>query len=394
MINYKRSSLPSELLQNCEIKYHDQSQPIALISQISSLGIIRKIWTKSDYRCFYLFHKDSDFWLTNSDLQVLHCFNDIFEEIRSASTSNNLHIRTKFSFTTAPLLNKPNYPLCAEWSSRGSYSFHFGHFIIDIIPLLIAIYLMYPKSQLKLIVSSFPLWAVELLEIYGLSFLSNRLANISMEESNVENFNNSVKYLCLKDVNFIKLARSFKHEMLKIGFPVLQLTYAPQRTRILVLSRGKLNNNASKRWTNELECIDACNNYEVKIIYPEQIGPRSLVNIIQDLKPALIIGCAGSALHQLLVVNNLSARVCIILGGMDPNSIWNSQLSDFLYAKERVSIVYIKRDQNCDWNSTFEIHPMAFKSIIKNLIDPSSPIGGLSYKCDSHEYCLYSYEEP
>lgn len=391
MSKYIPSSEPNELIENCKIAYSNSGSPLALISQASSLGIIRKIWSRSDYRCFYIFHKYSEIWLTNTDWQVLNCFAKLFHVTQSSASESRLSVETSFcSYSASSLIQRP-YALCAEWSSRGSYSFHFGHFIIDIIPLLLSLDLIYPGQLIKLVIPTLSPWALEVLDIYGLLSLSNLLEVTSSQESTIQHSGDSVRYLSLNNVRLVKLARSLKYEILRAGFNVPRLKYQPEGTRVLVLSRGKLPSNAPKRWVNEIECIDACSKCEVQVEYPEKIGPNGLINLISQYKPSLIIGSAGSALHQLLVVNNITPRVCIVMGGMDPKRIWKTQLSDFLYAGDRISILCIKDSINTDWNATFVIHPFVFRSVIANLADLSCPAPVRSYQFEGKEYLLLPY---
>ena len=86
----------------------------------------------NDYRSFFIIENQSEhfLWLKQEDIDVLSCFSS---HIRVFS-NDTFDVMLPTEVITASSRNLP--PLLIEAVPRGPFSFHFGHFILDTLPLL------------------------------------------------------------------------------------------------------------------------------------------------------------------------------------------------------------------------------------------------------------------
>jgi hypothetical protein len=379
----QQSIVPYELIEGCEILEENSTPAVGVISRISEILLIRKLWSTSDLRLFYVFQRDSEIWLTQEDKAVIHYFNDIFGITSKSYNSVNdcpISLDANISRNTDKI---DGSDLLLEWTSRGTFSFHFGHFIIDVIPLLMAIHNTKTLSDYKLLISIFPAWASELLDLYGLKRLGTLLYVYNDVGGEELNRSKNIAFTKVENATFIKLSPGYRDNLLNNGFRVNELQYKPSMSRLAVLSRRCLPNSKPIRWINEDECIKACVNHQVLTLFPEELGPIELIRQLSAYRPGIILGCAGSALHQLLVISDITPLILMVASRLNPKTMWKSQLSDFKYARGKFSILSKITTANADWNDSFEISPEAFSYLI----------GKLSQEVCSNNYGQQVYED-
>ena len=368
---YKTIESPA-IYYNSRILSHTDTS--LLITERILSTIITQTWAKgNDERRFFLFEDDKLIWFNRTDKLYLKSF-PIF------SVTNNLVRLNTDQLDSCCIggddLTNRSITYLSEYISRGSYTYHFGHFIFDIIPLLIDIDLIKKNricniSDVKLLAYPLSNWHYEILELIkrpDLVALMDCPDHISINHLNT-NIPDELSYsYCQCEVSFVKQSEYRKLSLLSQGFSSATIfDYKPIHKNILILSRQSCSQQFIQRWINEKHCIAALESYNVEVIEPSSIGPLQLVQFINQFAPFLILGSAGSAFHQLLIFDKIPSIVAMIVSGRNYNSIWHDQIIDFKYAVNRMNIIYPYSLEPKDWNDPFNLNLNDFVQLISDL---------------------------
>ena len=266
----------------------------------------------------------------------------------------------------------------SEYKSRGSYTYHFGHFIIDILPLLIDIDLIKRQNIFncfdpKLIAYPLKKWNYEILKLIKRSEFADLMVtpkSTPLVQLNKNTKNKPSYSVSQHEILFLKQKETRKLSILSKGFSSKSIfNYQPNKKNILVLSRESKSNNLIQRWTNEKECMQALELFNVKFVEPSSIGPLGLIELINIYAPSIILGSAGSAFHQLLMFDYIPSIVSMIVSGRNESTFWHDQIKDFRYATNRMNVIYPYKSKPQDWNDLFSLKIIDFVQLITKLQD-------------------------
>ena len=204
------------------------------LSKNDKTGIIRYTWNKTDERIFY--YKDKN----DIDLNEAQHFPGLIDYLNkkgigdvSCGTGNKTYLTLD--------------------SSRGTQSFAFGHFFVDIAPVLLYLYtqkkLNLPKNNGFLIYKD-EIWQRDILNMIGipsnsLEYLDN-MRPVKIHEPICDYWLD----ICFIKGNLEKLRKNFA----TIPFEFKKLTC---KQDILFLKREEIGNRP-KRWINLDQCINKC----------------------------------------------------------------------------------------------------------------------------------------
>ena len=261
---------------------------------------------------------------------------------------------------------------------RGPLNYHFGHFITSTLPEISLLeqfqkkghipvtwrYLCYPPQT----------WEKELESLYNINSSIKKTVDSSREYF-VENSNNSIDIkISKRSIVFFKFSNLSLSIPSRQGYKVDRWCNANHKTnKIVVLSRRKLLGRP-KRWINEEMCINNIS-ADCVVIDPQEMTPKSLFALISKINPLLLIGTAGSALHQFFVVRNIPFPICMVIGESNTDINKNIMIkSDFGYCIDRLNIIgkVSQKDVPMNWDKPFTINESDFTTAIDALVNSKS----------------------
>jgi len=357
--------------------YIDQEAYYYGLSPILDAIIIRATWNYSDERLFYYLPSQNLIWLDGPDHDVISSFG-IFK------LKNDSKCEIYFPDIICPLSqDRQNEILLAEFSSRGSYSFHFGHFIIDFLPHLLSDRIIASAGYSKPPLITFPMqpWEPELactldikledtLPMYRLPVIHNNLSH-----SPTFTFYSS-------KLRFLALGRLLKARLLKSRIGIKQIGpysdplplhhYGRDVCKGLLISRNESNvPPCRRRILNEEEIVDCFNKFGLPVdtCSPTLVGPKLLNVMVTNYQ--FVISAAGSALYQLFHGNGTLPPCIIMFPPTSPSSFWNGQARDFLPYRSIIwSLAPINSTvlHNSNWNMPIDIAAKKLASIVEQIL--------------------------
>lgn len=357
--------------------------PIGICSH-NNVITVRLSFSPADTRLFYIFRDYNSIWCSQYDIQLLHSNGPLHNIIGSISSCRK-HFQPSEYLETL-LSNQSNYGTslraCSQYISRGPFSSHFGHFIVDNLPVLLLIRdahkLGIEISDKYVLTQNLQSWNMELSNLMGLEkkILENIVVNPFYNSTeNIIHENISIKLQTL-DLSFISISRKSRDRIITSNLPPLTKILDRQKTltvdkRIRALLLPRSLNTTSPRWIN----YDSCENSNLVVyttLFPEKLGPKLLSKYLNQNLFNIIIAPIGSASYQLFLMG-IQAEIVIIRGAFNCDKTWESALRrdyvDSLYEmrsfKNRFWLVYRESEISSCWNESFTYHPSEIDEIVR-----------------------------
>jgi len=355
---------PFDATQDSFIQSQLINNKIVVFSPVESI-VIRLNISSVDKRLFYYFPLSNSIWLSAYDIDTLKG-NSILTEIvgyikQGYVVPSGVLIQT-IKIALAAKCAKFNNIYYAEYMSRGPFTHHFGHFCVDFLPYYDLFIELGRTCENSLYLGSSNLtsWQVELITILEMDNFEYK--NILFPEDKRITFN------CLDAVNcrvkFIKMSQAEKvnrtqNELNMIEYPK-HINFpgrggALPEHNIVVFCRRN-----NKRWINPESCLHIPNS-NVKLIYPEDLGPTQLNELLDKSKANLVISAIGSAIYQLFYMR-LQLKVLCLYGNLNCEGTWESLVKrngvdSFFELEPFINYIYLGYRSSSitqAWNSTFE----------------------------------------
>ncbi|WP_156098047.1 glycosyltransferase 61 family protein [Synechococcus sp. KORDI-100] len=243
---------------------------------------------------------------------------------------------------------------------------HFGHFVIELLPLM----LVAQRLRIPVLTSlSLPVWALQLLQTAGLSSLvgwirsmdsfalsSHRLPRATIQSAGIRS-------------RLIRLQPSLAAGLLT------NLSKRPERflqsrqsgdIKVAVLSRQKHPDH--RRWINESELHNSPTRHDYVQLFPEELGVIGLHQRLLDIRTDVVLAAIGSAAYQLFLNPESSHRVLLLCGRFDLSSPsrWFSTYEPF---RARFWFLCEEMNGQHDWNEAFRHAPADIDRAVSLLTD-------------------------
>jgi hypothetical protein len=266
-----------------------------------------------------------------------------------------------------PLQYDDTYNYLLETSSRGSFSFAFGHYIRDIIP-----YLVFLNNSVSKIFSFKPVGRgeAEVLDLLRRQDLqSNHIGfdSIPSKSHGTIMSHRNIQIYAIR-ARFIYLSLATRLRILYDLSPSRPCQYSRKICNVLVLSRQQDYPTPanSHRWGNEYEFINySRSSLSITVVSPEKTGVTRLHNIIQTYTHDVVMSAFGSALYQIFLYPERYTEILVLMGNLNDDNIWETALYDFYPFRHMFWLFYTPANITAPVNQLFIIPPSAIVSALR-----------------------------
>ena len=261
-------------------------------------------------------------------------------------------------------------------------STHFGHFVVELMPLL----LVASHLQMTLLLSrSLPVWAQELLHLAGLSALIERCRSFkAVADSSCALGRCDLRAGHLR-AQLVKLQPELAAALMAelACDPLDHAVAAGRQGPVVVLSRSHLPRH--RRWMNEEHLLRHQSRYRYVQLKPEELGVFGLRDRLQALDAQAVVMAIGSAAYQLFLDARNQRPVILLCGCMNPDapSKW---LSTYLPFRKRFWLLFQRSGSNAEWNMPFQHSPVHIEQAVVMALSGRRPRQLL--RCDHNTWIL------
>lgn len=347
------SSITSTSLGNVRIY-----KPVQLFVQIVS-------WHgNNDYRSFFIIEGSSTYymWLCEEDLAWLHCFSPHIHLLghNTADVILPCEVSMAASSSVSPLL--------IEAVPRGPFSFHFGHFIVDTLPLLLMCRDIeaYSKTSYRLLSIASHSWQHELVLI-GTGNCQRYLQTIDFKKGLVSHYDRYSVSTFRLTASFIDLKAKHRSSFFSRFYSRSQSSTIMSRAqtnatrKVAVISRNE-RNIRNRRLNNETDFNGLFLDIYYELLLPSSYGPANLYARILHSQFSAVLGVHGSALFQFFLYGMCNMPIVMLTNSLSLEYPWCGQMADFLPFKGRFWFLSKTSSLHSpsDWNtsSSFELSPV------------------------------------
>lgn len=330
-----------------------------VISDPCELLLIQWVWfSGQEEKHFFLSPEQRWIWLCARDRRELPHFYGCRASNPFFAFSGDGDDRLQIHWPDFPDVSIPHLhpqPVLVPMRPFNEYSTtHFGHFVVELLPLLLVAEML----SLPLLLSRpLPSWAHDLLDGVGMSQLLNHClpvppttpASADLGRAEVQLHRLQGRLLGLQPSLAADLLRS-----LSAPLPRLQIGSSEERQQVGVLSRQRLARH--QRWSNEDALYDGPTTHNYHQFIPEALGVASLSQSLLDRNITVVVAAIGSAAYQLFLNRQVMCRVVLLCGGFNPAapSQWFSTFEPF---RHRFWLLYRYTRAATDWNAPFSHKP-------------------------------------
>ena len=231
---------------------------------------------------------------------------------------------------------------------------HFGHFVVELLPLLLVAEML----SLPLLLSRpLPTWALELLDGIGLSQLRRRCLPVPSNTPTSVDLGRAAVQLQSLQGRLLRVPPAFAAALLR-RMSMLEPRHTTglrqECQQVAVLSRQRLARH--HRWSNEGSLYARESTHRYHQLFPEALGVAGLRQRLCDRNITVVVAALGSAAYQLFLSREMTCAVVLLCGGFDPTapSKWFSTFAPF---RHRFWLLYRATSNATDWNAPFSHHP-------------------------------------
>ena len=329
------------------------------------LYFIRYTWSSSDERIFFL-DKELEPIEKDINIDLFPGLNEFFDQCWSQKDK----ILSRDNETTLPELLSIN-------ETRGPQSFAFGHYLVDILPVLFYLQL-FKRSRLSLLppllIYSISEWHEDLHKLFGISkefvFPLNSYPSklnakvdkgqeIRLYAANIKLINPNITFLRKCFANNLRIISNREKHSSEID--------------ILFLTRKELGARPL-RWTNQdifKTLLTNSNTIHSSIVDPARILPSQLVTYTK--KASIIISPPGSSAYiPLHIAKSNTFVVMPVSFNCDHEDAWKYTLSMFLHYSSKL-ILISNANTNISpsskaWDRSFHIDQLHLMSLIERIL--------------------------
>ena len=255
--------------------------------------------------------------------------------------------------------------------TRGSQSFAFGHFFVDIIPLLAYMYThnsLLLKGYDNILIYSRERWQKDILDMVGIP------------HDSLAYLDDIKPYKMIKQIRDYRLNLAFIKcdiEKLRNSFAAYPLQYIKKRAGngILFLKRDEVKHRP-RRWLNIEECMVKCRLDQelldrVEELNPGAILPSELASKSSGYKVVISAPGSGAYIPLHTITQN---EFMILTTGFNVHSerLWDFTLSMFNHYKEKlilVSSIDANEPTSQGWDSGFNLEANDFSYFCRLLLE-------------------------
>ena len=325
------------------------------LSEPMQLLILQWTWFSGQEDKHFLFEPTSQsIWLCARDHRELHHFygrtpeKPLLKPLEGDSYLLESHLTTLKDATQSPT-NK-NECLLVPMRPFNEYSTtHFGHFVVELLPLL----MVAKRLDLKVLLSrELPPWASELLGIAGLEDLEDCICPFreiaclggSLPRAELSGAEVNARLVKLQPSLAAGLLRSLSRCCIDPNNEELH------SSPVAVLSRSHLTRH--QRWFNEKELLKCKGNHSYVCLIPERLGVMGLSQYLSQARIKAVVMAIGSAAYQLFLNPEIWQPVVLLCGTINPDAP-GRWLSTFWPFRQRFWLLFHQGQSNGDWNAPF-----------------------------------------
>lgn len=333
------------------------SGPIALSAPIQLL-ILQWTWFGGQEDKHFLFEPMSrSVWLCARDRRELHHFygrhpeEPLLKPLQGNSFLLDSHLEAQLIDKN---ISKKSECLLVPMRPFNEYcTTHFGHFVVELLPLL----MVAKKLGLKVLLSrDLPSWASELLALTGLEDLEDWICPFreiahsggSLPRADLSGAEVSARLVKLKP----SLAASLLNGLSQCRAD--SNTADLCCSSVAVLSRS--HRARYQRWMNEQELLQRNDCYAYVPLIPEQLGVMGLRDRMSQIRVKAVVVAVGSAAYQLFLNPDMWQPVVLLCGTVNPE-VPGRWLSTFWPFRQRFWLLFHQGQRNGDWNAPFTHSP-------------------------------------
>lgn len=352
-------------LPQLQLNQYDYWNKYISISDYHLLYIIRYTWSSSDEKLFFL----------NNNLRPLddRLKKDMFPGLRAF-----LHFcilekrRNDFAGMEKEM---PNVLLTSE--SRGPQSFAFGHYMVDILPILnyLQMFQVSPLSkQPPLLIYNLKDWHIDLHNIFGIP--TDSVFQLDKHKSILATNTDSGQKIQLYAVNakLLNIDRAYMRNFFSSNKIVeTQITNDLPLRKMLIMNRKNLGHRPV-RWINQDEFISMVkirDHDSYACVDPARVLPSELINYTR--KATIIISSPGSSAYIPLHISKVNTFVVMPISfKCDHKEAWNYTLSMFNHYSDKIILVS-NTNQGLDpstsaWDKPFNINEEDLLKLVDKLV--------------------------
>ena len=331
---------------------------IFIADAVDVLAIQWAWFEDSEFKHFYFFPDFSSVYLCARDRAELHFFYGSPPHGRFLLETANPNVfslklpELRIDDIRAPQASTNSNLLIPVQPFNDYSSTHFGHFVIEQLPLM----LVADCLGARLLVSrSLTSWAQQLLDLANLKhlqhniypFKDSRIARADLGRATIQS-----KYLRAR---FIKLERKLSASLLKaIASQPCPIRSSSNPIRVAVLSRLKMHKH--QRWTNENELYKPELKHQYQQLFPEKLGVMGLRTHLHSSCASVVVSAIGSACYQLFLDKKRRYEVILLFGDFNLSrpSQW---FSTYLPFKHLFWMLLRSVNYHPKWNMPFQVSP-------------------------------------
>lgn len=339
----------------------DRQMPLGWIALSEPLELLLFQWVwfaGQEDKHWYLHPGTRSLWLCARDRRELHHFygrhrdQPLFQSLddgtlRLSSDRRDLPVQEASALDRQPLL------LAMRPFNEYSVT-HFGHFVVELLPLL----LLARRLQRKLLLSRpLPVWAIELLQLAGLRDLESWVLPLPCLQGSSDCLGRGNLSAHVVQGQLLRpqpgFAASLLQEIAHYGACDRRLISGAS-ARVAILSRSHLPRH--QRWMNEAELLSMECQHTYQRLVPEQFGVLGLRDALRREGIHVVVLAIGSAAYQLFLDQEIRLPVVLLCGDLNPDrpSRWLGTFEPF---REQCWLLFHKRPVNGDWNAPFSHQP-------------------------------------
>ncbi|QNI85697.1 hypothetical protein SynPROS71_01917 [Synechococcus sp. PROS-7-1] len=355
----------------------DQRMPMGWIALSDPLELLlfHWVWFAGQEDKQWFMHPGSrSLWLCERDRRELHHFygrhrnQPLFQRLDDGTLRLSCD-RRDFPVQDASALDRQ--PLLVAMRPFNEYSVtHFGHFVIELLPLL----LLARRLQQKLLLSRpLPVWATELLQLADLRDLESWVLPLPCRQGSSVCLGRGDLSAHVVRGQLLRLqpgfAASLLQEIAHCG-PSERPLMSGASAKVAVLSRSHLPKH--QRWMNEAELLSMECQHTYQRVVPEQLGVLGLREALRREGIHVVVMAIGSAAYQLFLDQEGRLPVVLLCGNLNPDdpSRWLGTFEPF---RQRCWLLFHKRPVNGDWNAPFSHHPNHVDQVVTLASSGMSP---------------------
>lgn len=352
------------------------------ITSGNQIYFIRYSWSPSDERIFYL---DKNLKPIETNLKV-----ELFPGLKEF-LSYCLDYRDKIIAS----IDKSDIPnLLSLDETRGPQSFAFGHYAVDILPLLY--YLQLFKNSIitslpPLLIFDIFKWHEDLHDLFGIPLASVFPLNSCKSILDVKIASGQQIFLYAANIKIIAynsslMRTSFSNNLILIN----QKNYNAPKTDILFLLRKQLGGRPV-RWNNQQmyeSLLNKKNEVKSAIVDPARLMPSELVSYVKQT--SIVVTPPGSSAYIPLHVSRPNVFVVMPVSfKCNHTNTWNYTLKMFSHYSHKLILVCNSNDaispSSAAWDTQFNIEQTHLMDLITKIISITKSkdftfVSGFNYK--------------